>query len=127
MSKARGEFAKRHQLFILEIAGCEMSRAIDHHVNKNGGQFGTFTNHLGHIGATHSDHFRTLFGNDVSRRRNQARVRHEASHVSSPPLHDFASAGPVIHVNGQISGKYDVQPLDRSLFGGYYGSGIETT
>jgi hypothetical protein len=43
MSEAGGEFAERNQLFIVEVAGSEMSRAIDHDVYENGSQLATFT------------------------------------------------------------------------------------
>jgi hypothetical protein len=71
MSEAGCEFAERNQLLIMEKTGSEMPRPIEHHVNENGGQFGTFASHLGNIGPMHRDQFRRLFGYHVSGRRNQ--------------------------------------------------------
>src|SRR5262245_56808972 len=104
-----------------------MSRAVEHHVNKNGRQFVTFTNHLGHIGAKHCEHFGGFFGNNVSGRSNQPGVWHQARHVSGSPLHNVASSSPMIHVNASIPVEYNVKPLDRPLLCGQYHSRIEMT
>ena len=76
MGEAGGQFTERNQFFIVEVAGSEMSRAIDHDVNENGGQLRTFTNHLVQIGAKDSNNFCGLLDNNVSGRRNQSGVGH---------------------------------------------------
>src|SRR5678815_5497390 len=92
MSQSCRKLSERNQLFILEITRREEPRAVQHEVDKFGGEFVTFANDSGHIVAMYRHDFGRLLGYDISRRRNQSRIRHQACDVSATPLHDFAPA-----------------------------------
>jgi len=96
------QLAEGNQFLVVEIAGRKVTRTVNHDVDKYRGQFLAFPDHFRYVFPINRDHLGRLFGHDISGRRNQPRIRHQARNVPTAPFHDLPAPGPSIDVNAQV-------------------------